>query len=169
MGKEETLHNSRHPFLYQVKTWHITTCRVFFYHNSYVVVKSSWDPKISRHFSVVDVLPAYTNVVWLAHALFGKLFHRHTSSCLILKKNSSEVPINIILILLTRTYRLSSIICSCSLKSILVPLTISPISIALYSGHNVQKQPCISYTTDRKIKAYRSQEANQCFFLWGRE
>ena len=161
MGKEESLQNSRHPFLYQVKIWNITTFHGFSYHSSYVVVKSSWDPKISRHISVVDVLSAYTNVVWLAHGLlFEKLFPQAHILLFNPEKNSSEVPINIIPIWLTRTYRLSSIICSGWLKSILVPLTIKPISIPLYSGHNVKKQPCISYTTDREIKAYGSQEAN---------
>lgn len=59
----------------------------FSYHSSYVLVKSSFDPKIPRRISVVDALPAYTNEVWLAHALlFEKLFHRHTSYYSILKK-----------------------------------------------------------------------------------
>lgn len=124
--------------------------------------------KIPRHISVVDALPAYTNVVWLAHALlFEKLFHRHTSYYSILK-TPLELPINIIPILLTRTYRLRSIIYSSSLKSILVPLTINPISIALYSGHNVKKQPCISYTTDRKIRLTEAKRLINVSF-WGKE
>lgn len=99
-------------------------------------------------------------------------FSQHTSFHLIPKKNVLWVSlilislIPIIPISQTKTLRLNWITCPKALRSIPVPLTIKPISITLYNGYNIQKQPWSSGW--QKNKAHRSQEAKQCFlfFVW---
>lgn len=51
-------------------------------------MKSNWDPKISKCFLVVDVLPVYTKVVWLAYALSFEAFSQACIYHLILKKKA---------------------------------------------------------------------------------